>query len=213
MRNVEVPTLANNRLFCHQLIKTMGSIPYFVGPVESEYIMNQYEFMKYSLVDEQTETNLNEATKIEPSMEIKPPTVPNCGLPISAKQLRNRIEALENTVYVPAIVNGALYFVSQDNDTRTAKDTENVSEAQISDTSINQQNVQKSKSNEDMNKLKEALQILSQLNYQKLHNQYGEIFSMKSTREDLLELKNALNKVLFSVFLFFSSFIFCLTLI
>ncbi|KAL6729921.1 hypothetical protein Aduo_000930 [Ancylostoma duodenale] len=51
---------------------------------------------------------------------------PLVGHPISADELRKRVDGLENAVYSPLIVDGTLYFVSLDNDTRTARSSTSI---------------------------------------------------------------------------------------
>ncbi|EYC16614.1 hypothetical protein Y032_0033g2748 [Ancylostoma ceylanicum] len=51
---------------------------------------------------------------------------PLVGNPISADELRKRVDALDNSVYSPIIVNGKLYFINLDNDTRTARSSTDV---------------------------------------------------------------------------------------
>ncbi|VDM79963.1 unnamed protein product [Strongylus vulgaris] len=46
---------------------------------------------------------------------------PLVGNPISADELRKRVDALDNAVYSPIIVNGTLFFLSLEDDTRTAR--------------------------------------------------------------------------------------------
>ncbi|RCN38417.1 hypothetical protein ANCCAN_15667 [Ancylostoma caninum] len=86
-------------------------------PQLAPYIPSHYvdtDLRRYVLLDE----NRN-SQEFGSSIPNTPNTV---GTPVTAHELRRRVNALDNAVYSPTIVNGSLQFVCMNNsDTRSAK--------------------------------------------------------------------------------------------
>ncbi|KAK6727390.1 hypothetical protein RB195_005218 [Necator americanus] len=133
---------------------TMMHQPMFPsGPIQSDYVMNQYNDQENSKekgmsLDTSSKSPLNPPSSIPSQymdMDLRsfvvvnqnrnyqdfPSTIrrtPLVGHPISASELKRRVESLDPAVYSPMIVNGTLYFISLDNDTRTARSSESLAD-------------------------------------------------------------------------------------
>ncbi|KHJ92239.1 hypothetical protein OESDEN_07880 [Oesophagostomum dentatum] len=118
---------------------------------------------------------------------------PLIGHPISARELRKRVDTLEDAVYTPIIVNGTLYFVSMDDDTRTAKSSSDVDANKPASTATSANSVDMSDVAFTMKELKE---ILPQYAVEKLERYYkAECEEAYGTAPDrtALKLRNAIS--------------------
>ncbi|KAL6729920.1 hypothetical protein Aduo_000929 [Ancylostoma duodenale] len=122
------------------------------GYIESDYVMDQLNEQEQAKVSETMPTSLTGEKRSTIRYQIPshyvdkdlhsfivvgenrnhqefPSTArgtPLVGNPVSADELRRRVDALDNSVYSPIIVNGKLYFINLDNDTRTARSSTDV---------------------------------------------------------------------------------------
>ncbi|CAJ0593433.1 unnamed protein product [Cylicocyclus nassatus] len=119
---------------------------------------------------------------------------PLVGHPISADEIRRRADALDNSVYSPVIVNGTLYFLNLEDDTRTAKSS--ISLEDNSTTSAT------SASNVDLSDvtftLEELKGLLPQYAIKRLtnyHKDHPERKKCNVTDYDLMKLQDAISTI------------------
>ncbi|EYC16610.1 hypothetical protein Y032_0033g2746 [Ancylostoma ceylanicum] len=175
----------------------------------SEYVMNQYNEQEQtrecgmlltplgrdarsprcpsSINSQYVDMDLRSFIVVNPNRNYQefPSTVqrtPLVGNPISADEIRKRADGLENAVYSPIIINGTLYFVSLDNDTRTAR----------SSTSINSVKTAASSSSVCMDDatftLKELKDLLPQYALRRLIKYRKEETKQNPCRKDNVEI-------------------------
>ena len=114
-----------------------------LGPISSSYVLNLLTNKKseYAFEEEQQKPTAvpsqyavpglenivtlssNPNYQLEPLSAQSRHVVPGAGVPISAALLKQKVAGLEDKIYVPTILNGSLFFVSADDDARTAKES------------------------------------------------------------------------------------------
>ncbi|EYC16622.1 hypothetical protein Y032_0033g2752 [Ancylostoma ceylanicum] len=110
-QSARTPTLLAPQYVSGKLVRVGGNLFCAPGAVPSHYL--DTDLRRYILLDQNRNSQEFGSTIIPTSV----------GNPVSAHELRRRVDSLDNAVYSPTIVNGNLQFVCLSSDTRSKSST------------------------------------------------------------------------------------------